>query len=369
MLDLTNRSMCSGCTACKNICPCNAIEMIEDEEGFKYPQINKQVCINCGLCKKVCSTLNSKEEQKDFPKTYAVYNKNEKIRMLSSSGGIFTEIAEIIIKNNGVVFGVIFDENFDVIHEEISDIKDLEKIRGSKYVQSDLNNTYKRAKIYLENGKQVLFTGTPCQIEGLYNYLGKDFENLYTQDLICHGVPSKKIWRKYLKYRKQKDNNTNLKNMSFRNKEQHGWNNYELFFQYEDCKNVYIDHNEDMYMKIFLSDVALRPSCYECKFKKKHRIADITLADFWGINNVIPDMNDEKGTGLLFINTSKGEKIFNKIIDKIEYKVVDFETVIKYNKSMTQSADIKKRNKRIFECSNFDEMVKLMNYQEKINRL
>ena len=363
MINIEDKSMCIGCTACKNICPQNAINMIEDEEGFEYPQINKQLCVEYGLCKKVCPIINIKTEEPDLPKTYAVYNKNDKIRMQSSSGGVFTEIAKVILNNEGIVFGAIFDENFNVIHEEATNQKELEKLRGSKYVQSNLNDTFKRAKKYLESGKQVLFTGTPCQIEALYSYLRKDFENLYTQDLICHGVPSKNVWKKYLEYRKVQDKSS-LKKVSFRNKEHKGWNQYQLFFQYVN-HDVYINHNEDLYMKVFLSDIALRPSCYECKFKKKHRRADITLADFWGIDNIIPQMNDEKGTGLVFINTLKGEKLFNKIIYNVEYKPVDFELAIQYNKSMIQSADINKRNKDFYKDLTFEKNVNINKIQQR----
>lgn len=352
MLDIKNKSMCSGCSACKNICPRNAIVMLEDEEGFVYPKINSKFCISCGLCEKVCPILNQKAEEVTLPKAYAAYNKNEKIRMQSSSGGIFTEISNQILKNDGVIFGAVFDENFNVIHDEITNEQDLEKIRGSKYIQSNINFTYKNARQYLQSGREVLFTGTPCQIEGLYSFLGKDFENLYTQDLICHGVPSKKVWRKYLEYRKKVDNDLPEK-LTFRNKENKGWSNYEVSFKY--CnKVVNIDHNKDLYMKIFLCDALLRPSCYDCKFKKKHRRSDITLADFWGINNVVPDMNDEKGTSLVIVNSKKGEKLLSKISNNIECKLVDFETAIANNKSMLKSADIEKKREDL--ANNLDKL-------------
>lgn len=349
MIDLKSKSMCSGCSACKNICPRNAIKMVEDNEGFSYPVVDSNLCVNCGLCIKSCPINQSKEqdiEKDSVPKAYAVYNKNEDIRMKSSSGGVFTELAKEIIKNNGIVFGAVFDEDFNVFHDEINNEKDLEKIRGSKYIQSNINNTYAKAKQYLEEGKEVLFTGTPCQIEGLYSFLRKNYENLYTHDLICHGVPSKKAWRKYLEYREKVDGQKPEK-IEFRNKEKSGWSNYIVTFSYKQA-HVDINHEEDLFMKIFLSDIALRPSCYECKFKKINRKADITIADFWGINNVMPSMNDEKGTSLMIIHSQKGEKLFKKIIDRIEYKEVDFFQSIKSNQNMIKSANIENRKEELF---------------------
>lgn len=341
MLCLENKSMCCGCGACKNICPRDAIKMIEDEEGFYYPEINLLKCSKCALCKNVCPIINKKEEEISLPKAYAAYNKDDNIRQQSSSGGIFTEISKVILQQDGVIFGAIFDKDFNVIHEEAKVEEDLEKIRGSKYIQSDIKDTYKKVKHYLIDRKKVLFTGTPCQIEGLYTFLGKEYENLYTQDLICHGVPSKKIWRKYLEFRKKLDKG-NLQKLTFRNKENKGWSNYQLTFAYEN-KIVNINHKDDLYMKIFLKDIALRPSCYECKFKKKHRNSDITLADFWGINNVIPNMNDEKGTSLVLVNSKKGEELLSHISNNIEFKLVDFEKAIENNRSMIRSANIDKR--------------------------
>jgi coenzyme F420-reducing hydrogenase beta subunit len=359
MQEICKRNSCCGCYACKNVCPKNAISMKEDAQGFEYPVINAQFCINCGLCKKVCPILNKKVEADNLPKAYAGYNKNTDIRMESSSGGIFTEISKKIIEDDGVIFGAIFDEKFNVIHEEISDISNLGKIRGSKYIQSQIKDTYKRARKYLEEGRKVLFTGTPCQIEGLYSYLRKDYENLYTQDLICHGVPSKKIWKKYLEYRELKDDGK-ITNLSFRNKHNKGWNNYQTHFEYEG-KQIDIDHNEDYYMRLFLSDIALRPSCYECQFKKKHKMSDITLADFWGINEIMPEMNDEKGTSLIIVNSEKGNTLLNSIKTSICIAEVEFEKAIKSNKSMYQSPELEKQKNDIYkdlEKLDIEEIVK-----------
>lgn len=357
MIDIKNKSMCVGCNACKNICPRNAINMIEDEEGFLYPKVNREFCSNCGLCETVCPILNIKEEDKTLPKTYAAYNKDDNIRMKSSSGGIFTEIAKLIIKKGGIVFGAVFNQEFNVVHEGINTEKGLEKIRGAKYIQSNIGDSYKKVKQYLENGIQVLFTGTPCQIEGLYSFLKKDYKNLYTQDLICHGVPSKNVWKKYLEYRQKIDNGI-LEKINFRNKENKGWSHYEVSFKYIN-KVVNINHNKDLYMKLFLKDMILRPSCYDCRFKKRHKKSDITLADFWGINNVLEKINDEKGISLVIVNSEKGDKLLSGIANEIKYELVDFEAAIKDNRSMIKSADINNRTEDYIYNCNFEEFDKM----------
>lgn len=351
MIEIENKANCCGCSACKNICPRNAISMIEDEKGFKYPKVNYNYCINCSLCEKVCPINNCALENKNFEtEAYAAFNINEKIRMNSSSGGLFSLIAEYILNSGGIVFGAVFDENFLVNHVKAENISEISKMRGSKYIQSDIKKTYKEARDFLNQGKKVLFTGTPCQVEGLKAYLMKDYENLYLQDIICHGIPSKKVWEKYLEYRKKEDNDI-LENVSFRNKENNGWNKYELFFKYKNSKK-FINHTEDMFMKIFLSDIALRDSCYSCKFKKKKRISDITLADFWGINEIIPEMNDEKGTSLLIVNSKKGKEILESIKSKVKFEKVDFEKAIEKNPSMTKSSELREERESFFEDLN-----------------
>ena len=202
-------------------------------------------------------------------------------------------------------------------------------------IKEELINQYRQVKEELDKGRKVLFTGTPCQVEGLVSYLRKDYENLYLQDLICHGVPSRNVWKKYLEYKKEKAGE-NINKVSFRNKDNKGWNNYELKISY-DSKDEYSDHSTDWYMRVFLNDIALRESCYHCNFKKRARISDITLADFWGINKVMPEMNDEKGTSLIMVNSEKGKELFKSILDNIEYKEVDFDVAISNNGSMLNS--------------------------------
>ena len=221
MIEITEQVKCTGCSACANICPKQCISMVADLEGFLYPSVDTKECINCGLCEKICPILKKNPIKSDDIIAYAAMLNNTDIRLESSSGGVFTAIAESVIDKNGVVFGAELDENFNVIHTYVETKEELKKFRGSKYVQSVIGETYKRAKGFLDQGRFVLFTGTPCQIGGLYAYLNKDYDNLITQDLICHGVPSPMVWRKYLEFRED-ISHAGVRRMSFRHKK-YGW--------------------------------------------------------------------------------------------------------------------------------------------------
>ncbi len=367
MIEIKEKRECSGCGACKSICPRNAISMVEDDKGFRYPHINYNACINCNLCDKVCPVLKeNKTLNREEPQAYAAYNNDENIRMQSSSGGVFSLFAEEIINRKGVVFGAILDEKFNVMHRKAETLEEVDAFRGSKYVQSDLKNTYKEAKKILEENRYVLFTGTPCQIEGLKAFLNKDYQKLYTQDLICHGVPSKKVWEKYLKYQ-EKINNKKIKKAFFRNKENCGWSNYQVLLKFDNGEQ-YINSSEDIFMRIFLKDIALRDSCYNCKFKKINRISDITVADFWGIDEVLPEMNDEKGTSLLIVNSKKGEELLSNIKDKITIKSVNLFDAISNNKNMIKSVECNEQREEFFidlEKMELDELVKKYNLLTK----
>lgn len=335
------KKQCTGCRACEKLCPQNAIEMREDERGFLYPHIDYEKCIKCGICKSRCP-INHVEKKHNI-EAYAAFNKDEKIRKQSSSGGVFTLFAEHVIDKKGVVFGVAFDNDFKVEHIKIEKKEDLAKLRGSKYLQSNTKNTYIEAKKVLEQGRLVYYSGTPCQIEGLYAYLGKDYENLITQDVICHGVPSPKIWESYLKYKNRK-----IEKINFRSKEDCTWQNFEISFEYNDYKEN-MHHDEDVYMKLFLKDIILRESCYNCSFKKENRIADITLADFWGIDNVASHLNDQKGTSLLIVHSNKAEALKNAVLNKMIIEKVDFYEAIKHNPSMIKSVVKHEKSEEIFD--------------------
>lgn len=357
MIEIIDKTKCCGCHACYNVCPKNAIEMIKDDKGFKYPEINEDDCISCNLCEKVCPVLN-KAEVKNNPVSYACYNKNEEVRKNSSSGGIFTLLAEYILEKNGVIYGASFNNEWLVEHIRIDNKDDLYKLRTSKYLQSSINDTYKQAKSDLDDNKLVLFTGTPCQVNGFISYLrGKTYNNLYTQDIICHGVPSPKVWKKYLKYREELDGSRPMQ-INFRQKDE-GWNSFALLLQYNN--NAYkTNHHDDLFMQAFLRNACLRDSCYSCSFKSKNRQTDITLADFWGVENVVPEFNDNKGTSLVIVNTKKGKDLFENIKDSMIYQESDFEESLKYNPSMYKSVAKPKNKDYFFENLNkldFDELV------------
>jgi coenzyme F420-reducing hydrogenase beta subunit len=315
---------CCGCTACKNICPTHAINMRTDKEGFFYPDINEDLCIGCNLCIDVCPMKNEVMIQEHFeiPEVYAVKHVSDSVRMSSSSGGAYTAISDFVIEDkNGICYGAAFDEEFNVKHKEAINTSERNKFRGSKYVQSDLGNVFYQIKQNLISEKLVLFTGTPCQTAGLANYLKLskvDVSNLILNDIICHGTPSPKIWKDYINFIEEK-NKSKIKNYTFRFKEK-GWRGYNIKVEFE---NNYVKVNtKDIlkYVKLFNSNLILRPSCYHCKFSNLNRSADLTIGDFWGIEKSIPEFEDTKGVSLVLVNTKRGKDIFEQIKNNFIYK-------------------------------------------------
>lgn len=356
MINNLKKEQCSGCHACYNACPKSCIKMVSDNEGFLYPEIDTVQCVDCGLCKKACPAYS---EYKGSLKgeAYACVNNDNDIRLSSSSGGIFTLLAENILNKNGAVFGAAFDDDFNVGHICVTSTEELSALRGSKYVQSTVGDVLSKVKLFLDDGRVVLFTGTPCQISGLKTYLGTDYDNLITQDIICHGSPSPKIWRKYLNYYKK--TNSEIDSVFFRDKSK-GWANYSLSVRFSDgseCANVFLN---DLYMRAFLSNLSLRPSCYNCKSKSVERESDITLADFWGVKSVAPDMYDDKGVSLVLVNTPKGKHIFEEIKNDMKYMKVDFDSAIKHNPSVSVSVMMPKNRKKFFDNADNMDFSKLV---------
>lgn len=307
MIQIIDKHNCCGCSACSSICPKHCITMQADNEGFLYPKVNEADCIDCGLCEKVCHELHPFEERKP-QKVFAAINKNEKIRMLSSSGGIFTLLAEKVINEGGVVFGARFDEEWQVTLDYTENLEGLAAFRGSKYVQASTGETYKQCEQFLKDGRKVLFTGTPCQIAGLHHFLRKEYDNLTTCDFVCHGVPSPKVWRMYLNEVIDGANRA-ITDIQFRNKD-NGWKAFNFTMEYnkdEQTVSLCSHHQQNHFMRAFLRDMILRPSCYQCQAKNGRSHSDITIADFWGINTEMPEMDDDKGTGLVLLNTDKGQ--------------------------------------------------------------
>lgn len=365
MLEIKEKHRCSGCSACYNVCPKNCIEMKQDEEGFLYPVIDKNKCVNCGLCEKTCPIINKQSVANKTPKTFAAINKNEEIRMKSSSGGLFSAIAEYVLEQNGVVFGAGFDENFMVCHQYCTTIEDLEKLRTSKYVQSSIGESFKQARGFLNEGKTVLFTGTACQIAGLKAFLRKDYDNLITQDVICHGVPSPLVWQKYLQYRSEQAK-LKLAKVCFRDKSS-GWRQYSvaLHFKNEDGQeSTYKKRfSNEPFMNMFIFNKVLRPSCHKCSFKGVSRESDITLADFWGsgFKKVAPHMDDNKGCSLVIIHSEKGLAMFKQLSDKIDFAEVDHKIALKRNAMVRKSAMKSPRRKYAMKNLNkmpFDKYIK-----------
>ena len=285
--------------------------MQADSEGFDYPIINKEVCIDCGLCNKVCPVINQNQSRKPI-KVYAAKSKREEIRLKSSSGGIFTELAEQTINDGGVVFGARFDENWNVIHDYTETIEGLAKFRGSKYVQSKIGDNYIYVEQFLKNNREVLFSGTPCQIAGLRRFLNKEYGNLLLVDIVCYGVPSPLVWRDYLhNYITPQLND--IHEVSFRNKKT-GWNNSSISIA--KSMNSFILNEplaNNLYIRGFFNNIYLRPSCHACSSKKGKSNSDITIADYWGIDNIKPDFNDNKGVSLVMIYSNKGNSLYRNL--------------------------------------------------------
>ena len=326
---------CCGCSSCVQKCPQNAMEMKANEEGFFYPEINKEKCINCGLCVKVCPQLKDiKNADEGFPQAYAMRNKNDEELKGSSSGGIFSIIANYVLENNGVVFGAAYDENLKVNHIKVENKIELEKLRSSKYVQSNINDTYKETEVELKKGKKVLFSGTPCQVAGLNSYLMKDYENLITCDLVCHGVPSQKLFEKYLEYLSKKFKSKVIK-YNFRSKEKKGWGLLTKV-ETEDGKIRFIEPDFDPYYSNFLRSTIYRENCYSCHYTNYNRVADITLADYWGINGIHPEFYSEQGNSLILINNEKASELLELFKDKIEILLTEIDKAANRNKNLIQ---------------------------------
>lgn len=341
MKDICNPSECTGCMACVNSCAHHAISIVKDEEGFDRPQIDESLCVDCGLCQKTCP-INNHPIVNEPQGVYSGWSADEAVRTSSSSGGAFTEIARPILEEGGVVFGCALDEKLQAYHTYVKTMDELaDKLRGSKYVQSRIGNSYVQAKEFLKQGRKVLFSGTPCQIAGLKNFLRKDYENLTTVDLICHGVPSPMIFEDYKQYM-QEHEKMELMDIKFRCKKS-SWIffNMTLIGHVEKSgalKTYYGRYYEDPYIRGFLKDVFLRPSCHQCHFTSTKRCSDFTIADWWGYQRFKGENRDfeRKGVSLLFCNTEKSKRLFKDNISKrFIYHIRTIGEALKTNPSLT----------------------------------
>lgn len=349
MINIVNKADCTGCTACKNICPQKCIKMKKDEEGFLYPEIDKEKCINCGLCEKICPVKNAKKNARQ-QHAYVFQNSDDDVRRESTSGGAFSAIAEYVIKNNGIVFGVQFDENFKVVHGKAESIEDLAKFRNSKYVQSEVGNAFAEVKEYLENDRMVCFSGTSCQIEGLKNFLRKDYDNLILVDVVCRAVPSPLVWEKYLNLKKKE--NEDIKNIRFRDKF-YGYKYSNLSVFDKNDKVIYHRGVEsDPYLRAFFSNICDRPACYDCKFKKLERESDITIWDCFNVEKYDSKLDDDKGTTRILTNSEKGQKIIGALVQNHKIMEIGVKEATDGFLAIFQPVKMNNRREEFFEDVN-----------------
>ena len=349
MIQIDKKENCCGCTACESVCPRNCISMISDAEGFKYPTVKKENCIGCRVCEKVCPVISkdSHNLSTQICETYVGYFENEEVRMASSSGGIFSAIAQGVISRNGAVFGAAFDKNFEVRHIEVEDVQGLGWLRGSKYIQSNLSGVYEDVHKELKKNRPVLFTGAPCQIAGLKGYLREDYSNLITVDILCHGVPSPKVWKRYL-YELELENGK-IKSINFRLKKP-GWYDYSTRIEFCSGKVIEQSHFDNTFMKLFLGDICIRPSCHKCRFKNINRISDITIGDCWGIDRIDQDFQDDRGVSVIILHSEKGKTIFSDIKNQLYYKAYDLEKVLPSNSQSRVSVEAHINRSKLFKC-------------------
>lgn len=330
LYEIAGKRSCTGCGACVCVCPVSCIQMVENKEGFFYPVIDHTQCIGCKKCYKVCP--NEPEDDEDVVAVLAGYSHNRDIRLTSSSGGVFTHLAEEVLKRNGVVFGVAMQKSQAVVCA-VENIEEIPKLRGSKYVQSRVGNAYRQVEKYLKEGRWVLFSGTPCQIAGLYRVLKKEYMRLITVDFVCHGISSPQVLEKYLK---ERGNGKRISEIVFRDKTE-GWNKFSMKIKWEDHTVSRASMEEDLYLQSFLKNLNLRSSCFSCKFRKIHRRSDITLGDLWGANEVVNGWTEDLGYSLILIQSKKGKELLESIKEKIVAVPVELSQVMLHNASLTTS--------------------------------
>lgn len=343
-MNYINKEDCTGCTACFSICPVSAISMEKDKEGFLYPEVDTDKCIECGLCEKVCPITNNNNAEKTTKNTpkkiYALKHKDDKVRKSSASGGAYTAITDYMFERNPdstICYGASYTEYHKVVHLAANEPYERNKFRGSKYIQSDLGNTFRNIKKELKDGKSIIFTGTPCQVDGLKNFLKLaevDMKNLILNDLICHGVPSPMLWKDYIDFL-EITNKSKLQTISTRTKVD-GWRQFAPIAEFENGKIKNTTPDVRTFLQLFYSRLALRPACYECKYSSIQRTSDITIADFWGIEHSHPEFYDDLGVSLVLANTEKGEALINETAKYAEILESDLNNCIKYQHNLQE---------------------------------
>ena len=332
MIKVEYKKDCCGCSACYVICPQNCISMTRDSDGFLYPEIDKGDCIDCGQCEAVCPIINTSHAQGKSD-AWAVYAKQEQLVNESSSGGVFSVLAEAVINNGGQVFGAAFDEKWQLKTCKAETVEELAPLRKAKYVQCETNNAFNEIETLLRAGVKVLYCSTPCQIAGLLSFLDKEYDNLYTMDFICHGVVSPDVWQQYIASYK-----TTVECVNFRDKRK-GWESNSVCLTLMDGKEIVESNADNAYMQAFLSGLSMRPSCFSCRFKGLHRTCDITVGDLWGAKYQCPDGYNEFGTSLVLTHGKKGQQLIDKCKDKLHIVNAPMPASIAFNGSIKESVE------------------------------
>lgn len=363
MIQITDKSKCCGCNACGDVCPKDAITFKTDIEGFWYPEVNMERCIDCGLCEKVCPELHINELKKndyEQPVTIAAINKNMKERWDSTSGGAFSALADAMYAQGGYVSGAVYNEDFSVSNFISDNPADLAKLRSSKYLQSNAEGLYKRIRDLLRKGEKVLACGTPCQMAALRSFLHKDYDNLIIVDFICRGVNSPKVYRKYLDSLERKFGGK-VVYVKAKNKEL-GWRNLTRKVVFDNGKVYYGVRMDDDFRRGYHTNVFCRPSCYVCQYKGFPRMADITIADYWGIEKVDKNLDNNIGTSMILLNSKKGEAYFDLVKDKLEWEYTKFESILPGNIALRKPIEPAKINRKQFfedlDKGTFDDVVR-----------
>lgn len=361
-MDLFVHSKCCGCGACASICSQHAIKMKDDNEGFRYPQVDMLKCIHCGMCQRVCPERINEQEH-CIGVSYAAFNTNKDERNASSSGGLFVLLAKEIIRMNGIVYAAAFDSKFTVTHQRCDNESELARFVGSKYVQSNMEGCYEQIVSDLKSQKKVLFVGTPCQVKSVINYVNArhiNKENLITVDFICHGVPSPLAWKKYIMQQERFYEGKPI-SVNFRSKIT-GWKKFSMQIVFDNGTEYISIMDDDVYLDSFFRNLTLRPSCFECSQKGQQKSSDLTIADFWGIEKECPDFDDNKGCSFVVLNSEKGKTIFQKIQSDITTKRIGFDTGVEHNRGWYHSAEKpRKRNafmRDLLRTTDFNHLVK-----------
>lgn len=347
MIQISNKSDCCGCTACKSICPAGAITMVEDFEGFLYPNVNIKSCISCGLCERVCPMDIKNVSKSSDHDSYVIRTKQPYELENSTSGGFITPLFQYILRKNGVFCAASYDEKFSVKHSVFDNISDIDKIRGSKYVQSDLNSCFVEVKDALNKDKLVCFVGTTCQVYGLKSFLQKEYKNLITVDLVCHGVPSPTLWKKYLEFQKKRYK-SEIESVSFGNKT-YGYHSGTMKIVFTNGKKYYGSACVDLMLKSFFAEISSRPGCYQCPFKILDRTSDFSLYDCWHAKELVKGLkDDDRGYTNLLIHTEKGKQILSKMEESFDVYRVSTDKAVELDGIMIEHSAYPHINRKEF---------------------